>query len=129
MRAPGLRSFEIAVVEPSTPDCSTYTAEISKTVSGTYFAGWTGPEDGAGDELERAQVSPASGIGHLRAVGGAAGEPKGAEVHSACHTVTRVGDGAQERGRPPSPIPMFKERALGIIFWPVRSRAARWGSQ
>lgn len=52
-----------------------------------------------GDELERAEVSPASGIGHLRVVGGAVGEPEGALVRSGCHTVTRPADGARERVR------------------------------
>lgn len=63
------------------------------------LAGWTGLEDGAGDEPGRADASPASGIGHLRVVGGAPGEPEGVEVTSGCHTVTRPGDGARERVR------------------------------
>ncbi|MEP6652248.1 MAG: hypothetical protein ABJA82_02755 [Myxococcales bacterium] len=34
-------------------------------------------------------MSPASGIGHLRVVGGEADEPGGALVSAGCHTVTR----------------------------------------
>ena len=68
--------------------------------------GWTGLEDGAADELERAQVSPASGIGHLRVVGGAAGELKGAGVCSECNPVTRAADTTVGRVR------MMLERAL-----------------
>jgi hypothetical protein len=44
-------------------------------------------------------VSPASGIGHLRVVGAAAGELEGAQGRSGCHTVTRPGNGARERVR------------------------------
>ena len=53
------------------------------------LAGWTGLEDGAADELERAYPSPASGIKPLRVVGGGADEPEGAETRSACNTVTK----------------------------------------
>jgi hypothetical protein len=44
-------------------------------------------------------VSPASGSGRLRVVGGAAGELEGAQVRSGCHTVTRAEDGARKRIR------------------------------
>jgi hypothetical protein len=44
-------------------------------------------------------VSPASGIGRLRVVGGAPGELEGAEVSAGCHTVTRPGVEARERVR------------------------------
>jgi hypothetical protein len=54
------------------------------------LAGWTGLEDGAGDELERAYPSPANGIKHLRVVGGGADEPERTEARPECNFVTRA---------------------------------------
>jgi hypothetical protein len=63
------------------------------------FSWVTGLEDGGGDELERAYVSPASGIGHLRVVGGPADEPEGAEARPECNSVTRTAESGAERVR------------------------------
>jgi hypothetical protein len=82
--------------EPSGPS---NWAAISESSSELASAGWTGLEDGAGGELDRAEVNPASGIGHLRVVGGAADEPDGAQVRLGCHTVTRLPEGAREHVR------------------------------
>jgi hypothetical protein len=51
-----------------------------------------GLEDGRAGELGRAEVSPASKIGQLRVVGGAAHEPGRAEARSDCNSVTRAAD-------------------------------------
>ena len=65
----------------------------------TCLAGWTGLEDGAGDELERAYPSPARGIKHLRVVVGAADEPGGAEARPECNSVTKAAEAGAERVR------------------------------
>src|SRR5205814_1744866 len=62
--------------------------------SPVFLAGWTGLEDGAGSELERAYASPASGIKHLRVVGGGTHERRGAEAGPECNSVTKAAPAA-----------------------------------
>jgi len=61
-----------------------------RTLASSISAVRTGLQDGAGDELERAETSRASGIRHLRVLDDGADEPRGAEVHSERHSVTQA---------------------------------------
>jgi hypothetical protein len=74
-------------------------ASRRRTLASWISAGWTGLEDGAAGELERAEASRASGIGHLRVVADGVDEPGGAEVHSECHSVTGTANTRVERVR------------------------------
>lgn len=71
-----------------TSDCS--------ILFGSCGAGWTGLEDGAGDELDRTHESPASRIAQLRVVGRPATELGEMVERSGCNSVTNPGETAVE---------------------------------
>ena len=89
----------LVTVESSAPRKPAQLSDPTLESDFSNLAGWTGLEDGAGDELERAYPSPASAIGHLRVVGGGADEPRGAEARSECNSVTRAAEARAERVR------------------------------